>query len=112
MVDAQGRAIAGDAISATLALLRAGRIVAVKGLGGFHLACDARNAASVARLRERKQREEKPFAVMCANLASALRWVQADAEERSLLQSGERPIVAVAPAREPPPSRWPAWPRA
>jgi hydrogenase maturation protein HypF len=93
LVDAQGRIIAGDPIAATLALLRAGRIVAIKGLGGFHLACDAHNAAAVGLLRERKQREEKPFAVMCANLASAQRWVHAGIAEQSLLQSGERPIV-------------------
>jgi len=93
LVDVQGRAIDGDPITATLALLRAGRIVAIKGLGGFHLACDARNAATVARLRERKQREEKPFAVMAANAALAARWVEADAAQQTLLQSAERPIV-------------------
>jgi hydrogenase maturation protein HypF len=99
LVDAQGRAIGGDPIAATLALLRTGRIVAVKGLGGFHLACDARKAAAVATLRKRKQREEKPFALMCASVASARRWVRAGAEEQSLLQSGERPIVLL-PMRE------------
>ncbi len=99
LVDAQGAAIAGDPIAATLGLLRAGRIVAIKGLGGFHLACDARNAAAVALLRERKQREEKPFAVLAANLASAERWVRTSAAEQALLQSAERPIVLL-PLRE------------
>ncbi len=93
LVDMQCQPIAGDAIAGTLALLRAGRIVAIKGLGGFHLACDARNAAAVALLRQRKQREEKPFAVMAASAASAAHWVQADAAERALLQSPERPVV-------------------
>ncbi len=93
LVDAGGQAIEGDAVAATLGLLLAGRVVAIKGLGGFHLACDARNAGALKRLRERKQREEKPFAVMAANLASSLRWVQAGAAEQALLQSPERPIV-------------------
>ena len=93
LVDARGVAIAGDPIAATLALLRDGGIVAIKGLGGFHLACDARNASAVASLRERKQREEKPFAVMSANLASAARWVRAGDAEQALLGSRERPIV-------------------
>ena len=93
LVDARGRPVAGDPVAATVALLRAGRIVAVKGLGGFHLACDARNADAVARLRQRKQREEKPFAVMAAGLASAALWVRAGPAEQTLLQSRERPIV-------------------
>jgi len=96
LVDMQGLAVAGDAIAGTLALLRAGRIVAIKGLGGFHLACDARNAAAVALLRQRKHREEKPFAVMAASVASAGRWVHANDAEQALLQSPERPVVLLA----------------
>jgi hydrogenase maturation protein HypF len=93
LVDTLGTPIAGDAIAATLALLRDGKIVAVKGLGGFHLACDARNGGAVARLRQRKQREEKPFAVMVPDLAGAARWVSVSAPEQALLQAPERPIV-------------------
>lgn len=93
LVDAQGAPIAGDAIAATIALLRAGRIVAVKGLGGFHLACDAGNADAVATLRARKQREEKPFAVMVRDVAAARRWVHVDAAAEALLASPARPIV-------------------
>jgi hydrogenase maturation protein HypF len=84
---------AADPITDALALLRAGRIVAIKGLGGFHLACDARNAQTVAQLRRRKQREEKPFAVMVANATSAAQWVALDASAHALLESPERPIV-------------------
>ncbi len=99
LVDAQGQDFNGDCVAVVLKLLLVGKIVAIKGLGGFHLACDARNAGAVARLRERKQREEKPFAVMAANFASSLQWVQAGAAERSLLESPERPIVLL-PMRE------------
>ncbi len=92
--DAAGHPIAvADAIAATLAQLRNGAMVALKGLGGFHLACDARNAAAVARLRQRKQREAKPFAVMAASLASLAPWVEGDEHERRLLEAPERPIV-------------------
>jgi len=83
----------GDPVAATLASLQSGRIVAIKGLGGFHLACDARDPAAVQRLRARKSREEKPFAVMAANLASIADWVEISREEAELLQSPERPIV-------------------
>ena len=88
-----GAPIAGDAIAATLGVLRRGGIVAVKGLGGYHLACDARHATAVATLRERKMREAKPFAVMAASVASLEALVGIGAAERALLESAERPIV-------------------
>jgi len=94
LCDAAGQPVnCADAIAATLARLRAGEIVAIKGLGGFHLVCDARNAAAVARLRARKAREEKPFAVLLANVASARAFADIDAAEEALLESAERPIV-------------------
>lgn len=73
--------------------VRAGGIVAVKSLGGFHLVCDARNEAAVATLRRRKQRDAKPFAVMVASPASLDLIAEADDAERALLTSSERPIV-------------------
>ena len=82
-----------DPIADTLARLQAGQIMAIKGLGGFHLACDARNTEAVQRLRTRKNREEKPFAVMAANLTSIAEWVEISTAEAELLQSPERPIV-------------------
>jgi len=82
-----------DPIVAALARIARGEIVAIKGLGGFHLACDARNAESVARLRERKAREEKPFAVMVAGAASLAPLAEVSASEWAWLESSERPIV-------------------
>ena len=93
LVDAQGRAIAGDAIAQTLAMLRAGAIVAIKGLGGFHLACDAQQAATVARLRQRKQRDQKPLALMVANVVSARALAELNPAQATLLAAPERPIV-------------------
>jgi hydrogenase maturation protein HypF len=75
--------------------LAEGEIVAVKGIGGFHLACDARSSASVRRLRERKRREEKPLAVMPRDLAEAELLAELGDAERALLASPERPIVLV-----------------
>jgi len=92
--DTGGHEIDGsDPVADTVARLQAGAIVALKGLGGYQLACDARNAAAVARLRARKAREEKPFAVMVANLASAEALADLDDAARALLASPERPIV-------------------
>lgn len=73
--------------------LRQGRIVAVKGLGGYHLACDATDAAAVCRLRQRKRRDAKPFAVMVKDVAAAEGLAELRDEERRLLESVERPIV-------------------
>jgi hydrogenase maturation protein HypF len=73
--------------------LHAGRIVALKGLGGFHLVCDATQADTVERLRRVKQRNGKPFALMVANAASAARFVVLSAEERALLTGHARPIL-------------------
>nr|WP_296749299.1 carbamoyltransferase HypF [Thioalkalivibrio sp.] len=82
-----------DPIAETVRRLRAGEILAVKGLGGFHLFCDARNADSVARLRARKHREEKPLAVMAANLNVLEGLVDIGEAEDRLLRSHDRPIV-------------------
>ena len=93
LLDALGQPIEGDSIKQTLQLLQNGNIVAIKGLGGFHLACDARNAEAVARLRLTKNREEKPFAVMVANVASIAPYAKTTDAQRALLESRERPIV-------------------
>jgi hydrogenase maturation protein HypF len=82
-----------EALQAARAAIRAGRIVAVKGLGGFHLACDATADAPVARLRERKGRVDKPFAIMSFDLPTVERYCQVDDAERALLASRQRPIV-------------------
>jgi hydrogenase maturation protein HypF len=73
--------------------LVAGLIVGLKGLGGFHLACDARNPEAVARLRAAKQRDGKPFAVMVASLAAARRLATVSPVEAALLSGSARPVV-------------------
>jgi hydrogenase maturation protein HypF len=100
LADAKGSVLAtDDVIAEAAARIARGEILALKGLGGFHLVCDARNADAVARLRARKQRDEKPFAVMVANGLSARRFAAVDATARALLESVERPIVLL-PKRE------------
>ncbi len=74
-------------------LLAAGAILAIKGLGGYHLACDALNAQAVQRLRQRKHREARPFALMAPDLGVARRLCQISEAEAILLQSRQRPIV-------------------
>lgn len=82
-----------DALLLAAHVIRCGQIVAVKGLGGFHLFADARKAAVVQRLRERKRREEKPFALMFPNLAGVREVCEVSAAEERLLTSPEAPIV-------------------
>ena len=82
-----------DPLAATVARLQRGEIVAIKGLGGFHLVCNARDAAAVARLRLRKGRDEKPFAVMVSGIASLSRYADFAVTEKALLESPERPVV-------------------
>jgi hydrogenase maturation protein HypF len=88
----------GDVVAGAVRLLQAGAILAVKGLGGYHLACDARNATAVGALRERKVRKEKPFALMARDLDVARRLVTLSPAAEALLASTARPIV-LAPAR-------------
>jgi hydrogenase maturation protein HypF len=83
----------GRAIRATAQLLKSGSIVAVKGLGGYHLACDASNTAAVAAMRERKYRKEKPFALMAKNIAGARNLIELSSAAEQLLTSSARPIV-------------------
>lgn len=88
-----------DPIAKTIALLKMGKIVAIKGLGGFHLACDATREEVVAQLRGRKYREDKPFAIMCKDLEVIERLCILDALSINLLLGKERPIV-ILPKRK------------
>ena len=92
-LDAEGRKLPGDAVALAQQALAAGQTVAVKGTGGIHLACDARNEAAVLRLRRRKHRPEKPLAVLCRDLDTARQLCAVSPEEAALLQSPRRPIV-------------------
>lgn len=74
-------------------VLKAGKIAAIKGIGGYHLACDALNEEAVNRLRSRKHRDDKPFALMMKNLATAEKYCYISAEEKKLLKSPASPIV-------------------
>ena len=92
--DASGRALeSDDPIKAATEGLAKGLVVAVKGLGGFHLAVDAGSDAAVRLLRERKRREEKPLAIMARDLAAARQLAEINAAEEKLLAGRERPIV-------------------
>jgi hydrogenase maturation protein HypF len=84
---------AGDPIQKAAEFIRQGKIVAVKGLGGYHLAADAENSKAVIRLRSRKMREEKPFAVMSEDLQRIRQFARIGSEAQKLLTSIQRPIV-------------------
>ncbi|MFB8438931.1 carbamoyltransferase HypF [Streptomyces niveus] len=102
LVGGQGETLGhGDqALRAARQLLAEGKIVAIKGLGGYHLACDARDEAAVTELRRRKQRGGKPFAVMVKDLDVAEGLVTLDDDERALIGGGRKPIVLL-PRRTP-----------
>jgi hydrogenase maturation protein HypF len=93
-----GQASGDRALRLAAAALLDGAIVAVKGLGGYHLACRADDEAAVARLRARKHREDRPFALMAPDLEAARALVELGEAERALLTGRERPIV-LAPRR-------------
>jgi len=99
LADAEGREVSEsdpcgtDAVRLAAEALKDGKIVAVKGLGGFHLACRFDVPGLVRELRRRKRRDEKPFAVMCSGTEAASRYVKISEDERRLLESAQRPIV-------------------
>jgi hydrogenase maturation protein HypF len=97
---AEGVTVAGarDAVHAAALSLHDGLIVAVKGIGGYHLACRADSERAVAALRARKHREDRPFALMAPDLEAAESLVRLEDADRTLLLSRERPIV-IAPRR-------------
>lgn len=103
LTDAQGRSAEldepeapDDIIKHVRRLLLSGKIVAVKGIGGYHLACDATDAATVERLRGRKYREEKPFALMAHSIEVVRRHCIVSEAEEALLLSARRPVVLLA----------------
>jgi hydrogenase maturation protein HypF len=97
-LEVEGRTVSerDDAVLQAVGLLAAGRILAVKGIGGFHLACDATDQGAVTRLRERKGRDGKPFALMVRDLEQARRYASVSDDEARLLRGPERPIVPLA----------------
>lgn len=88
-------AAADDPLAETIALLKAGKIAAIKGIGGYHLAVNAENEAAVARLRERKRRDEKPFAIMAPDIETLNKFAEVGEREKSLLESRPHPITLV-----------------
>ncbi|HET7051345.1 MAG TPA: carbamoyltransferase HypF [Solirubrobacteraceae bacterium] len=95
LLDADGRAVGrcDAALAAAVDALRGGKVVAIKGIGGYHLACRADDEAAVAALRARKHREDKPFALMVASVGDAEVLVGLGDAERKLLSGPQRPIV-------------------
>jgi hydrogenase maturation protein HypF len=97
LLDGSGTPVAGtdglDVVAHAARMLAGGSILAVKGIGGYHLACDAANEAAVASLRSRKRREDKPFALMAPGLDSARELVELSEAEETMLVGRERPIV-------------------
>lgn len=93
LLAAAGGCIGGDPLQNTIEALHAGKIIAVKGVGGYHLAVDPGNSAAVSELRRRKRRDEKPFALLTASLESAAALAQISTVEGRFLTGVERPIL-------------------
>lgn len=93
--DSQGDMVSGDPITLATSMLQAGRIVAIKGIGGFHLMCDATNDTAVKELRRKKQRKSKPLAVMFRSLEQAGEYGFIEAEESKLIEGAYKPIVII-----------------
>ena len=93
LLDREGRYLLGDAVATAAKLLNAGKILAIKGIGGFHLACDALSKEAVAELRGRKFREDKPFALMARSVEMIRAFCRISNNETALLESPARPIV-------------------
>lgn len=91
--ETKGRGDVGKEIEQTRRNFLNGQTVAIKGIGGFHLACDARNETAIETLRKRKGRIDKPFALMCKDLETAKKFVEINDAEAEILTSKERPIV-------------------
>lgn len=94
LLDSEGNQISGGSeIEKTIELLKEGMIVAIKGLGGYHLACDAENDEAVAELRKRKNRDGKPFALMAKDIDVVLKYCFVNEKESEILQKENKPIV-------------------
>jgi hydrogenase maturation protein HypF len=96
LVDNKGKVIESEsdkAIKETALLLKEGKVLGIKGLGGFHLAVDAKNEEAVKRLRERKRRDHKPFAMMTASIEEIKKYANVSKEAEALLKSPQSPIV-------------------
>lgn len=93
--DKSGKEITGDPIESAARMLREGKIIALKGVGGFHLMCDATSDTAVGELRRRKRRASKPFAVMFASLDRIRECAQVDADEAAWIGGEMKPIVIV-----------------
>ena len=93
LYDHGGEHVDGEPLQQTISLLKAGKIIAIKGLGGYHLVVDAGNDKAVATLRQRKGRDEKPFALMSLDSEQINAYARINGEEQQLLESPQRPIV-------------------
>ena len=102
LLAARGEEVAGDPLASAISLLTEGKILAIKGLGGYHLAVDACNADAVRELRIRKKRDEKPFAVMSSTVTEVSGYALFDLMEQRLLEGPEKPIVLLRKRKENP----------